>query len=64
MIGEELIPPFFPDRKMIIITEGILVNKDFGADAVKITPAHAPNDFSCGQRNNLEIINILMMMTL
>lgn len=31
----------------------------FGTGAVKITPAHDPNDFLCGKRNNLEFINIL-----
>jgi valyl-tRNA synthetase len=30
-----------------------MVEKDFGSGAVKITPAHDPNDYSCGQRNNL-----------
>jgi len=58
IVGEELIHPFFPDRKMKIITDDILVDKDFGTGAVKITPAHDPNDFACGQRHNLEMINI------
>eukprot|EP01084_Bolivina_argentea_P098996 177956_1 len=31
----------------------------FGTGAVKITPAHDPNDFECGKRHNLEQINIL-----
>jgi len=31
----------------------------FGTGAVKITPAHDPNDFECGQRNNLEFINLM-----
>lgn len=31
----------------------------FGTGAVKITPAHDPNDYGCGKRNNLEFINIL-----
>ena len=58
LIGEELIHPFFPERKIKIIADSILVNKDFGTGAVKITPAHDPNDFACGERNNLELINI------
>ena len=58
IVGEELIHPFFPDRKMKIITDGILVDKDFGTGAVKITPAHDPNDFECGKRHNLDMINI------
>jgi hypothetical protein len=31
----------------------------FGTGAVKITPAHDPNDYGCGKRHNLEFINIL-----
>jgi valyl-tRNA synthetase len=30
----------------------------FGTGAVKITPAHDPNDYECGKRNNLPFINI------
>lgn len=29
-----------------------------GTGAVKITPAHDPNDFECGKRHNLEFINV------
>ncbi len=32
---------------------------EFGTGAVKITPAHDPNDFLCGQRRGLQQINIL-----
>jgi valyl-tRNA synthetase len=31
----------------------------FGTGAVKITPAHDPNDYEVGLRHNLEFINIL-----
>ena len=31
----------------------------FGTGAVKITPAHDPNDYECGKRNNLEFINLM-----
>ena len=58
LIGEELVHPFFPERKMKIIADPILVDKDFGTGAVKITPAHDPNDFACGERHKLELINI------
>jgi valyl-tRNA synthetase len=30
----------------------------FGSGAVKITPAHDPNDYAIGQRHQLEFINI------
>ena len=46
LIGEELVHPFFPERKMKIIADSILVDKNFGTGAVKITPAHDPNDFA------------------
>jgi valyl-tRNA synthetase len=32
---------------------------DFGTGAVKITPAHDPNDFATGQRHKLQFLNIL-----
>jgi valyl-tRNA synthetase len=45
-----LIHPFYPDRKLIVVTDDILVNMEFGTGAVKITPAHDPNDYACGKR--------------
>ena len=57
--GQKLIHPFFPDRDVTVITDDILVDMKFGTGAVKITPAHDPNDFECGQRNKLPMINIL-----
>ena len=46
------------DRKIKIIADAF-VSREFGTGMVKITPAHDPNDFECGKRNNLEAINIL-----
>jgi len=57
-IGKELIHPFFPDRKIVVIADDLLVEMDFGTGAVKVTPAHDPNDLECGKRHNLPIINI------
>ena len=57
--GKELEHPFIKDRKMVIITDDVLVDMNFGTGAVKITPAHDPNDYACGKRHNLEKINIL-----
>jgi valyl-tRNA synthetase len=34
------------------------VDREFGTGAVKITPAHDPNDYECGKRNNLPFITI------
>ncbi len=59
LIGKELEHPFIKDRKMVIITDDTLVDKDFGTGAVKITPAHDQNDYECGKRHKLEFINIL-----
>jgi hypothetical protein len=41
------------------VTDGILVDMTFGTGAVKITPAHDPNDYECGKRNSLPSINLL-----
>ena len=35
------------------------VDPEFGSGAVKITPAHDPNDFDMGQRHDLEMINVM-----
>ena len=35
------------------------VEKDFGTGAVKITPAHDPNDFEVGQRHGLDVIRVM-----
>ncbi|XP_057951719.1 valine--tRNA ligase, mitochondrial 1 [Malania oleifera] len=49
----------FNGRKLPIVCDAILVDPNFGTGAVKITPAHDPNDFEVGKRHNLEFINIL-----
>ena len=54
LVGKELEHPFCKDRKIVVITDDILVNMEFGTGAVKITPAHDPNDYACGKRHNLE----------
>ena len=35
------------------------VDRDFGTGALKITPAHDPNDYEIGKRHELEMINIM-----
>lgn len=45
-------------RKLKLIKDSY-VDKDFGTGALKITPAHDPNDFAIACRHNLDIINIL-----
>jgi len=46
-------------RIIPIIADALLADKTLGTGAVKVTPAHDPNDYACGLRNNLPMINIL-----
>ncbi|MCL2632482.1 MAG: valine--tRNA ligase [Coriobacteriia bacterium] len=45
------------DRIVPIVADEF-VDSEFGTGAVKVTPAHDPNDFELGQKHNLEQINI------
>ncbi len=45
-------------RKVPIIADEY-VERDFGTGALKITPAHDPNDYEIGQRHGLEVIDVL-----
>ena len=49
----------FGKREFPIIADAILVDPKFGTGAVKVTPAHDPNDFETGQRHNLPMLSIL-----
>jgi valyl-tRNA synthetase len=57
LVGKYAVHPFIADRKIIIIADEE-VEMDFGTGAVKITPAHDPNDFKKGEKHGLEFINI------
>ena len=57
--GKVAVHPFIPGRKIPIVTDSIAVDMEFGTGAVKITPAHDPNDYDVGIRHDLEFINIL-----
>lgn len=46
------------DREIPIIADDF-VSIEFGTGMVKLTPAHAQNDWECGKRHNLKAINIL-----
>jgi valyl-tRNA synthetase len=50
--------PFIPDRKIPIILDD-QVEMGFGTGAVKVTPAHDPDDYRRGMEHKLEFINIL-----
>ncbi|RSH77894.1 uncharacterized protein EHS24_002965 [Apiotrichum porosum] len=56
--GKFVIHPF-NGRRIPIVCDGITVDMEFGTGAVKITPAHDPNDFECGMRHKLEFINLM-----
>lgn len=56
-IGKNLVLPLV-GRKMKIIADDY-VDKEFGTGAVKITPAHDPNDFMVAGRHNLEKVIVL-----
>ena len=57
IIGKNVIIPLV-DRAIPIVGDEH-ADKDFGTGAVKITPAHDPNDFEVGQRHNLPIIKVM-----
>lgn len=46
------------DREIPILADEF-VDKDFGTGAVKITPAHDPNDYEVGQRHDLPKISVI-----
>jgi valyl-tRNA synthetase len=58
LIGRTVDHPFL-DRTIPIIGDAILVDPAFGTGAVKVTPAHDPNDFEVGLRHALPMINLL-----
>jgi valyl-tRNA synthetase len=59
LIGRKLVHPFVPDRELVVVGDRDLVNMEFGTGAVKVTPAHDPNDFACGRRHGLPEVTML-----
>jgi valyl-tRNA synthetase len=55
--GKKLRLPLVGRQIPIILDDW--VSRDFGTGAVKVTPAHDPNDFALGQRHNLPNINVM-----
>ncbi|MCJ7648943.1 MAG: valine--tRNA ligase, partial [Candidatus Lokiarchaeota archaeon] len=55
-IGKQAVIPAV-GRSVPIISDPY-VDPEFGTGALKITPAHDPNDFEIGKKHNLEFINI------
>jgi valyl-tRNA synthetase len=57
LIGKTVILPIV-GREIPIVADDY-VDMDFGSGAVKITPAHDPNDFEVGNRHNLERVLVM-----
>lgn len=57
LIGKKLILPLV-GREISVIADDY-VDREFGTGALKITPAHDPNDFNVGKKHDLPIINML-----
>jgi valyl-tRNA synthetase len=58
LIGKTVSIPLV-NREIPVIADAILVNPEFGTGAVKVTPAHDFDDYQCGLRHQLPMINIL-----
>jgi valyl-tRNA synthetase len=57
LLGGKVILPIL--RRLIPVVGDSFVDPEFGTGAVKITPAHDPNDFLAAQRLGLPAINIM-----
>jgi len=57
LLGKELLLPVM-NRKIPLLTDEY-VSPEFGTGAVKVTPAHDPNDFEMGLRHNLPLITVI-----
>ncbi|WP_250673151.1 valine--tRNA ligase [Paraclostridium ghonii] len=57
LVGKHAILPLV-GREIVIVADDY-VDLEFGTGAVKMTPAHDPNDFEVGKRHDLEKINVM-----
>jgi valyl-tRNA synthetase len=57
LVGRTVVLPVL-GREIPVVAD-TFVDREFGTGAVKITPAHDPNDFAAGQRLGLPSINIM-----
>ena len=57
LVGKKAIVPML-GREIPVIADDY-VDREFGTGALKITPAHDPNDYEIGISHNLEFINVL-----
>ena len=56
LVGKTVVLPIMNKEIPLIADE--FVEMEFGTGAVKITPAHDPNDYQAGLKHNLDIINV------
>ncbi len=57
LIGKMVTLPLM--NREIPVVGDIVVDREFGTGAVKVTPAHDPNDFEIGRRHNLPEIDVM-----
>jgi len=57
LVGRTLVLPIL-GREIPVVADAF-VEREFGTGAVKLTPAHDPNDFAAGQRLGLPSIDIM-----
>ncbi len=57
LIGKMVLLPLM--NREIPIVDDFVVDREFGTGAVKVTPAHDPNDFEIGRRHNLPEIDVM-----
>jgi valyl-tRNA synthetase len=57
LVGKKVLLPLM-NREIPVIADE-MVDREFGTGAVKITPAHDPNDFEAGRRHHLPEIDVM-----
>ncbi|CAN5794932.1 valine--tRNA ligase [soil metagenome] len=57
LVGKTVVVPFV-DRQIPVIADDH-VDPEFGTGAVKVTPAHDPNDYQIGLRHDLPMIDVM-----
>ena len=46
-------------KQIPVVADEVLPDPETGTGAVKVTPAHDPDDYDCGQRHDLEVIQVI-----
>ena len=57
LVGSTVVLPLL-DREIPVVADA-WVDPEFGTGAVKVTPAHDPNDFEIGQRHDLPSVDVM-----